>query len=117
VAFSAWIHALVKHGGRREHRTVTLPDYQGVGIGMAMSSFCASLYSALGQRALSTTSHPAFIAARRRSIDWRMIRAPSLGNRGSKTRGLRHARSRLTAGFVYVGHPLDRRLALRIMNG
>jgi hypothetical protein len=26
VAFSAWIHALLKFGGRREHRTVTLPD-------------------------------------------------------------------------------------------
>src|SRR5882672_6065861 len=76
---SAWIHGLVKYGGRREHRTVTLPDYQGVGIGMAVSSFCAALYSALGQRATSTTSHPAFIAARRRSKDWRMIRDPSLG--------------------------------------
>jgi energy-coupling factor transporter ATP-binding protein EcfA2/GNAT superfamily N-acetyltransferase len=117
VAYSAWIHALVKHGGRREHRTVTLPDYQGVGIGTAMSSFCASLYSALGQRALSTTSHPAFIMARQRSKDWCMIRAPSLGNGASKIRGLRHARARLTAGFVYVGPPLDRRLALRIMNG
>jgi len=37
VAFSAWINALTRHGGRREHRTVTLPDYQGVGIGMALS--------------------------------------------------------------------------------
>jgi energy-coupling factor transporter ATP-binding protein EcfA2/GNAT superfamily N-acetyltransferase len=116
VAFSAWIHGLVKYGGRREHRTVTLPDYQGVGIGMAVSSFCAALYSALGQRATSTTSHPAFIAARRRSKDWRMIRAPSLGNGSSKIRGLRHARSRLTAGFAYVGPPLDRRLARRIMS-
>ncbi|HEV2946691.1 MAG TPA: ABC transporter ATP-binding protein [Gemmataceae bacterium] len=117
VAFSAWIHALVKYGGRREHRTVTLPDYQGVGIGMAVSSFCAALYSALGQRATSTTSHPAFIAARLRSKDWGMIRAPSLGNSRSKIRGLRHARSRLTAGFEYVGPPLDRRLAQRIMSG
>jgi hypothetical protein len=117
VAFSAWIHALVKYGGRREHRTVTLPDYQGVGIGMAVSSFCAALYWALGQRATSTTSHPAFIAARLRSKDWRMIRAPSLGNGRSKIRGLRHARSRLTAGFAYVGPPLDRRLARRIMSG
>jgi energy-coupling factor transporter ATP-binding protein EcfA2/GNAT superfamily N-acetyltransferase len=117
VVFSAWIHALVKYGGRREHRTVTLPDYQGVGIGMAVSSFCAALYSALGQRATSTTSHPAFIAARLRSKDWRMIRAPSLGNSRSKIRGLRHARSRLTAGFAYVGPPLDRRLAQRIISG
>jgi energy-coupling factor transporter ATP-binding protein EcfA2/GNAT superfamily N-acetyltransferase len=117
VAFSSWIHALVKYGGRREHRTVTLPDYQGVGIGMAVSSFCAALYSALGQRATSTTSHPAFIAARLRSQDWRMIRAPALGSGKSKIPGLRHARARLTAGFEYIGPPLDRRLAKQIMNG
>jgi len=117
VAFSAWIHALVKFGGRREHRTVTLPDYQGVGIGMAVSSFCAALYTALGHRATSTTSHPAFIAARLRSTNWRMIRSPALGTGKSKIPGLRHARTRLTAGFEYVGPPLDRRRAFRILNG
>lgn len=117
VAFSAWIYALMKYGGRREHRTVTLPDYQGVGIGMAVSSFCAALYTALGQRATSTTSHPAFIGARIRSSDWRMIRSPSLGRGKSKITGLRHARTRLTAGFEYVGPPLDSRLANQIMNG
>jgi hypothetical protein len=26
---------------RREHRTVTLPDYQGAGIGNALSNFVA----------------------------------------------------------------------------
>jgi hypothetical protein len=117
VAFTSWIHSLTKFGGRREHRTVTLPDYQGVGIGMAVSNFCASLYTALGQRATSTTSHPAFIAARRRSPDWRVIRSPALGIGRSKIPGLRHARARLTAGFEYIGPPLDPRLAQRIMNG
>jgi energy-coupling factor transporter ATP-binding protein EcfA2/GNAT superfamily N-acetyltransferase len=116
VAFSAWIHALVKYGGRREHRTVTLPDYQGVGIGMAVSSFCASLWKALGQRATSTTTHPAFIAARLRSPDWRMIRRPALAGGRSKIRGLKHAQTRLTAGFEYVGSPLDSRLAKLIMS-
>jgi energy-coupling factor transporter ATP-binding protein EcfA2 len=116
VAFSAWIHALVKFGGRREHRTVTLPDYQGVGIGMAVSSFCASLWKGLGQRATSTTTHPAFIAARMRSPDWRMIRRPGLGGGRSKIRGLKHALTRLTAGFEYVGPPLDCRLAKLILS-
>jgi energy-coupling factor transporter ATP-binding protein EcfA2 len=117
VAFSSWIHALTKLGGRREHRTVTLPDYQGVGIGMAMSNFCAALYAALGQRATSTTSHPAFISARRRSPVWRMTRSPALGSGTTRIPGLRHARTRLTAGFEFIGPPLDRRLAQRIMNG
>jgi ABC-type ATPase involved in cell division len=111
VAFSAWIHSLVKFGGRREHRTVTLPDYQGVGIGMAVSSFCASVWKALGHRATSTTTHPAFIAARLRSPHWQMIRGPSLGAGRSKIPGLRHAASRLTAGFEYIGPALDQRTA------
>jgi GNAT superfamily N-acetyltransferase len=111
VAFSAWIHSLVKFGGRREHRTVTLPDYQGVGIGMAVSSFCASVWKALGHRATSTTTHPAFIAARLRSPHWRMIRGPSLGAGRSKIPGLKHAASRLTAGFEYIGPAMDQRIA------
>ena len=38
AAFSAWV-PFVGRGPRtrREHRTVTLPDYQGVGIGHALS--------------------------------------------------------------------------------
>ncbi len=116
VAFSAWIHSLVKSGGRREHRTVTLPDYQGVAIGMAVSSFCASIWKALGHRATSTTTHPAFIAARLRSPHWRMIRAPSLGAGRSKIPGLKHASSRLTAGFEYIGPSLNPRTA-RLLTG
>src|SRR5579871_1548965 len=44
VAFSAWVNSLTHGGGKREHRTVTLPDYQGAGIGMALSDFCAGLW-------------------------------------------------------------------------
>jgi len=105
VAFSAWINALSRRGGKREHRTVTLPDFQGVGIGMALSSFCASAWKALGYRPTSTTSHPALRAARQRSPHWHLLRAPSLARRGS--RGLRHACTRLTAGFEYVGPTLS----------
>jgi GNAT superfamily N-acetyltransferase len=114
VAFSAWIHHLVKGGGRREHRTVVLPDYQGAGIGMALSSFCASLWAALGQRAVSTTTHPALIQARLRSPLWRLIRTPSLAPRGRR-RELKHATTRLTAGFEYVGPPLDVATARALM--
>jgi Fe-S cluster assembly ATPase SufC/GNAT superfamily N-acetyltransferase len=119
VAFSSWL-PFVGRGiaTRREHRTVTLPDYQGVGIGFALSSFCASLWKALGYRATSTTTHPAFIAARRRSELWRLTRAPSLADGRSRgfERTLRHAATRLTAGFEYVGPPLDYVTAARLMS-
>ena len=105
VAFSAWL-PFVGSGpkSRREHRTVTLPDYQGIGIGNALSDFVASLWAGLGYRALSTTTHPAMIRARMRSANWRMHRAPSFaaGNEGR----MKHATTRLTAGFSYVGPAL-----------
>jgi energy-coupling factor transporter ATP-binding protein EcfA2 len=110
VAFSAWL-PFVGAGPktRREHRTVTLPDYQGIGIGNALSDFIASLWTGLGYRATSTTTHPAMIRARLRSSNWKMHRAPAFAaaNEGR----LRHATTRLTASFTYVGEPLPRLLA------
>jgi GNAT superfamily N-acetyltransferase/ABC-type hemin transport system ATPase subunit len=115
VAFSAWMHALSRAGGKREHRTVTLPDYQGVGIGHALSTHIAALWKALGFRATSTTTHPAFIAARRRDRNWIMTRNPSLA--ASHERFIRHATTRLTAGFEYVGPPLDKTIASKLFHG
>jgi GNAT superfamily N-acetyltransferase len=114
VAFSAWL-PFVGAGppARREHRTVTLPDYQGIGIGNALSDLIASLWRGLGYRATSTTTHPAMIRARLKSQNWRLARAPSLA--GGHEGRLRHATTRLTAGFVYVGPPLPRRLALGLL--
>jgi ABC-type lipoprotein export system ATPase subunit/GNAT superfamily N-acetyltransferase len=105
VAFSAWL-PFVGAGppARREHRTVTLPDYQGVGIGNALSATVAGLWKALGYRAVSTTTHPAMIRTRRKSTAWVMRRAPSLAS--GREGKLRHATTRLTAGFEYVGPPL-----------
>jgi ABC-type lipoprotein export system ATPase subunit len=115
VAFSAWIHGMSRRGGRREHRTVTLPDYQGVGIGHRLSGFCAALWKALGCRATSTTTHPAFVAARQRSPEWRLIRAPALGRADRRLSHVRHATTRLTAGFEYIGPPLEASLARRVL--
>jgi ABC-type lipoprotein export system ATPase subunit/GNAT superfamily N-acetyltransferase len=114
VAFSAWL-PFVGAGppARREHRTVTLPDYQGVGIGNALSATIASLWKALGYRATSTTTHPAMIRARLRSKLWVMRRRPSLAS--GREGKLRHATTRLTAGFEYVGPPLPLPLARALL--
>ena len=81
----AWLPFVgARHPSRREHRTVVLPDYQGVGIGNALSALVASLWKGLGCRAVSTTTHPALIRARLRSPLWRLRplgRVPSPGNR------------------------------------
>jgi ABC-type Mn2+/Zn2+ transport system ATPase subunit len=105
VVFSAWLPFLGKGPPtRREHRTVTLPDYQGAGLGNAVSVLVASMWKALGYRATSTTTHPAMMRSRLRSPHWRMHRAPALAARREVK--LKHAVTRLTAGFEYVGPPL-----------
>ncbi len=94
--------------GWREHRTVCLPDFQGIGIGNAMSEFVASLYRATGRPYFSTTSHPAMIAHRTRSPLWRVTRKPSRVHPGGATSSAPFMKrsvstNRITAGFEYVG--------------
>ncbi|HWY87274.1 MAG TPA: ABC transporter ATP-binding protein [Gemmataceae bacterium] len=104
VAFSAWVPFFgAGPPTRREHRTVTLPDFQGVGIGNALSALIAGMWKALGYRAVSATAHPAMIQARRASPLWRMHRPPSFAGKGDRLRPTQHALTRFTAGFAYIG--------------
>ena len=91
--------------GWREHRTVCLPDFQGVGVGNAMSEFVASLYAARGKPYYSTTSHPAMIRHRANSPSWVLTRKPSLGGRDARRSLMRKSTAidRLTASFRYSG--------------
>jgi ABC-type polar amino acid transport system ATPase subunit len=107
VAFSSWLPRFGRgcRHSKREHRTVTLPDFQGVGIGNKLSEFCAALWKGMGQRVFSTTSHRGMIAYRSHSALWRMARAPSL-NRRDTTQIIKRATMRFTAGFEYIGPSL-----------
>ena len=90
--------------GWREHRCVCLPEFQGVGIGNALSEFVAALFVSTGKPYFSTTSHPAMIRHRARSPLWKLRRKPSFT---TQHRGLGHecagAGTRLTAAFEFVG--------------
>jgi GNAT superfamily N-acetyltransferase len=114
TAFTAWVPFFgAGPPKRREHRTVTLPDFQGIGIGNVLSATIASMWRALGYKATSTTTHPAMIRARLRSPLWRMTRPPSLAGAGDV---MRHASMRLTAGFEYVGPPMKFLVARTLLN-
>jgi ABC-type lipoprotein export system ATPase subunit len=117
VAFSSWLASPGHKDAYREHRTVCLPDYQGVGIGNAVSDRCAAMVKAVGKRPISATSHPAMIRSRARSSNWKMVRTPSMTKKGGKLYqesglGKRSATTRMTAGFAYVGPAMDRETAL-----
>lgn len=115
AVFSSWIYFFGGNNAWREHRTVTLPDYQGVGMGNAVSDLIASMWSGLGYRATSTTTHPAMIHSRNRSPNWIMVRAPAYAP-VSRDAHTHHAATRLTAGFRYVGPALPKRLANALLN-
>jgi GNAT superfamily N-acetyltransferase len=109
VAFASalpWPHAV--NPGWREHRTVCLPDFQGVGIGNALSEYVASLFAATGRPYFSTTANPAMVRQRARSPLWLMVRRPGLVSRLGRSTSKEELRSttassRVTAGFRYVG--------------
>jgi hypothetical protein len=114
VAFSSWIPFFgAGPRTRREHRTVCLPDFQGVGIGNALSATIAGMWKGLGYRAISTTTHPAMIRAREKSPLWVMTRRPSLAQ-GSDS--IQHAYTRLTAGFQYVGPSMSPLVAKALLS-
>lgn len=92
-----------KRPGWKEHRTVCLPDFQGVGLGNLMSEYVASLY-AVSKPYFSTTSHPSMIRHRTRSPLWRQTKKLGFNPRpGKRARVLSASVDRLTAAFEYVG--------------
>lgn len=111
VAFASALHYPHANGGWwREHRTVCLPDFQGVGIGNALSEFVGGVMRGTGKRYMSTTGNPAMIRYRARSPKWRMNRPPSRvsrpGAKSSQSLAASAAFARFTAGFEYIG-PAD----------
>lgn len=55
----------------REHRTVVLPDYQGLGLGVRISDFTGQIMIDNGFRYFSKTSHPRMGEYRNNSPLWR----------------------------------------------
>jgi len=73
VAFHAAIHSTNRdiHSYWRGHRTVVLPEFQGLGIGTAFSDAIAQMYVDRGLRYFSKTAHPSFGEHREKSPLWR----------------------------------------------
>lgn len=93
---------------KREHRTVVLPDFQGIGIGNRLSEFVAQKYTREGWRFISSSSNPAMIRHRSRSPLWRVTR---FGRCCPPTRNaIKHGFSlekssafRISASFEFIG--------------
>lgn len=104
VAFAATLPMIAKRKHRRFTRIVTLPDYQGMGIGMRVVAAVASLHKEEGLRISVTSSHPALIRHCRHSPLWKAV---NVRTAGASPRG-RFANYRSSAGravvsFEYAG--------------
>ncbi len=105
VNFCATLPVIAKKGHRRFTRIVTLPDYQGIGIGMRAVAAVAELHRQEGLRINVTSSHPALIRHCRRSPLWKAVNVKRTGGSGHASAafpGYRSAVGRAVVSFEYV---------------
>lgn len=92
---------------KRGHRTVVLPDFQGISLSSYLCDFVAQLWHDKGYQYKSVTSSPAMIFARCKSKKWKLERLPSRLLGRSKTAKVNLISNssvhRLTCTFTYTG--------------
>jgi GNAT superfamily N-acetyltransferase len=106
VSFCATLPVIGRRNHWRISRVVTLPDYQGVGIGMRVAEAVSQLYRDAGVRMNVTASHPALIAHCAKSPLWRTARVLRIGS-GDTSRFVHNYRSsagRSVVSFEYLGN-------------
>jgi len=89
---------------KRLHRTVVLPDYQGIGIGKILRNEICEKYSNDGFRVTTTTSHPAMISSMKRDKNWRCTRvgrASKIGKTGDSAIAKTTSTNRITTSWEY----------------
>jgi hypothetical protein len=100
-------------------RAVTLPDYQGLGLVMALESVVCGGYRALGMTVHGYPAHPPHIRSLDRSPEWKLIKKPgkfSTPSKGFTKDGEPFAfGGRPCAVFEFVGKPLDKELARQLL--
>lgn len=115
AAFSATLPFPGVRGLLRLSRTVTLPDWQGLGLGHVLTDALGAAYKATGRRVRSYPSHPAYIRARDRSPHWRLCVPP--GNFRPKKRNSFTTYARPCAVFEYCGPAMPLEQAESLLAG
>lgn len=105
VAFCATVTLIGAKRRWRISRLVTLPDYQGIGIGTALAEGVAQLHRDQGHRMNITASHPGVIAHCRRSDRWRTVHVKKTGAASARRfiANYRGSGGRAVVSFEYVG--------------
>jgi hypothetical protein len=105
IAFCATLPMMGRKNHRRISRIVTLPDFQGLGIGMRMAEAVAELHCAEGKRVSVTASHPSLIGHCRRSPKWRAVNVMKTGSSDQSkfAKNYRGSTGRAVVSFEYQG--------------
>jgi GNAT superfamily N-acetyltransferase len=110
VNFCATLPMIARRHHRRFTRIVTLPDYQGLGIGTRAVAAVAELHRAEGLRVNVTSSHPSLIRHCRGSPLWKVVGIKKAGASRSPGQQFAHyprSASRAVVSFEYVGNGVD----------
>ena len=104
AAFCATLAMIGRRDCWRASRLVTLPPFQGIGVGTRVLAAVARIHAARNERLRIVTCHAAIVAHCRRSDEWRLAR---IARRGSFAAGPRYGgyaatRGRAMASFEYV---------------
>jgi len=105
VAFVASVSLIGRKNRWRMSRLVTLPDYQGIGIGMSALEAVADLHREEGHRVNATASHPMLISHCCRSPRWRAISVKRQGTPAAQRfiENYRDSTGRMVVSFEYLG--------------
>ncbi len=106
VTFCATVPIITRKHHRRFTRIVTLPDYQGMGIGMKVVAAVAALHRREGYRINVTSSHPALIRHCKHSPLWKTVNVKKTGSNSrsaSQFQQYRSSTGRAVVSFEFVG--------------
>jgi hypothetical protein len=121
VSFIGIIHRPISAKGLHQpiyavSRSVTLPDYQGLGLHFALQDRVAALYKAQGKRLRGYPAHPSLIRSLDRSPNYKLIKAPGMSGSNPDRGNAGKMGGRPCAVFEYVGPAADPDEARRIFN-
>ncbi len=107
VAILPLPHPHLKHA-YRVSRIVTMPDFQGIGIGTTVLNEIASGYKSQNKTIYITTSHPSMIRSLNKNKNWHMNRKPSRIRTPGQTSQMpwlikSNSAARMTTSFAYCG--------------
>jgi GNAT superfamily N-acetyltransferase len=87
---------------KKGHRLVVLPDYQGLGIGHAFSTYIAQMYKDKGFRFIITSSTKSLFKQRQKDKRWAITHHGKVSEHEGILKGS-GASNKLTFSYEYIG--------------